>query len=144
MSTITQQKILRVLDANWNRAKEGLRVCEDIARFCWDDDLITKGYKNLRHQLSVILQHLPLAELLGARNIEEDVGKPSISQELKREDVTDIYFANSQRCKESLRVLEEFLKLIQPEGAQQVKQLRYQLYALEKDSNVYHHRMGGL
>ena len=40
--------------------------------------------------------------------------------------------ANSQRAKESLRVLEEFLKLSDKNSSGNFKQLRYQLYALEK------------
>jgi thiamine-phosphate pyrophosphorylase len=71
------------------------------------------------------------------------VGKPSLPRELNREDVADVYFANTQRCKESLRVLEEFLKLIDSDGAQEAKRLRYQLYALEKDSGCHFKRMGG-
>ena len=31
---LPREQILRVLDANINRAREGLRVCEDLVRFC--------------------------------------------------------------------------------------------------------------
>jgi hypothetical protein len=44
----------------------------------------------------------------------------------------DIYYANSQRVKESIRVLEEFAKLRNKQVAEKLKKLRYRVYALEK------------
>jgi hypothetical protein len=45
----------------------------------------------------------------------------------------DVFYANSQRAKESLRVLEEFAKLRDRRLAEDLKKLRYQVYALEKN-----------
>ncbi|MBK9922667.1 MAG: hypothetical protein IPP09_05805 [Elusimicrobia bacterium] len=36
--------MLRLLDANLNRAREGLRVLEDTARFRWDDRPMFQGF----------------------------------------------------------------------------------------------------
>ena len=43
---------LRILDANFNRAREALRVMEDFARFELDDALLTEACKTLRHALA--------------------------------------------------------------------------------------------
>ena len=129
---VDEKKLLRILDANFNRAKEGLRVCEDICRFILDDSKQTRQFKTLRHRLSTIVASLPLGKLIACREIETDVGKSSTAIELKRGNISDIFYANSQRSKESLRVLEEFSKLINVGLAEDFKKIRYQLYALEK------------
>jgi thiamine-phosphate pyrophosphorylase len=130
---VQTQVIHRVLDANWNRAKEGLRVCEDICRFVLDNAPLTEQYKRVRHQLTHVMAALPSKKMLKSRDIAQDVGKPSIQSELRRKDIQDIFYANSQRSKESVRVLEEFSKLIGPKAASELKGMRYTLYAIEKD-----------
>ena len=127
------KKLYRIIDANFNRAKEGLRVCEDICRFFLNGKEATKKYKEARHRLTAIVSSLPVFQIIQARDIQRDVGKASIAQEFKRESVSDIFYANSQRVKESLRVLEELTKLINDRLAYDLKQLRYQIYALEKE-----------
>ena len=42
-------KLLRIIDANLNRAREGLRVCEDISRFALGDKTATRALKSIRH-----------------------------------------------------------------------------------------------
>lgn len=132
MPKVDSRKLNRIIDANFNRAKEGLRVCEDVCRFLLDDPSNTRQFKNIRHQLSVVVGDSALKDLIRARNIEGDVGKHSTNLELTRRDVSDVLFANLQRVKESLRVLEEFFKLSDVKRAQDVKTLRYRIYALEK------------
>ena len=120
------------MDANFNRAKEGLRVCEDICRFVLDEKAATKQYKQLRHQLSQAISSLGLKGIIAARDIEGDVGRSSITSESKRKTTADIFYANSQRVKESIRVLEEFAKLFKVATATHLKKIRYQIYAVEK------------
>jgi len=131
---ITDEKIFRLLDANFNRSKEGLRVCEDIARFIFDNKAATKHYKALRHQIEGIFGRLslPKKNVIKARAVKEDVGQGSSKSEFLREEAGDIFYANSQRAKESLRVLEEFIKLTDVRFARDFKKIRYQLYILEK------------
>ena len=126
--------IKRIIDANFNRSKEGLRVCEEITRFILNDRGLTEELKNLRHQLNTILKNIPLTgkELLKARNSLEDIGEDIFINELKRKNVNDIFFANLQRVKESVRVLEEFSKLIDRKSAISFKACRYAIYELEK------------
>ena len=44
--------VLRILDANANRAREALRVVEDYARFVLDDAALSGELKQLRHDLA--------------------------------------------------------------------------------------------
>ena len=126
------KQLYRILDANFNRAKEGLRVCEDICRYVWDDKNLTRRLKTLRHGLSSTLSRGEFLIFIEARNIQGDVGKAAIAAETRRKDVTDIFWANAQRVKESLRVLEEVLKVLDASAAQQIKLMRYRMYALEQ------------
>ncbi len=132
MRTKIDKSLSRVLDANFNRAKEGLRVCEDVCRFIFNDQAATREYKKIRHQLNEVLKVFKSPGLIQSRDIGQDVGKGSTQTELKRETVFDIFYANSQRTKESIRVLEEFMKLIDKKSAQKLKSARYQIYALEQ------------
>ena len=132
MGTIVQKKLYRIVDANFNRAKEGLRVCEDICRFVLDEQAATQKYKLLRHQLTKAMSSLNVGQVVAARDIEGDVGRSPLGSEFKRREVADIFYANSQRAKESIRVLEEFAKLWSARLANHLKAIRYQIYALEK------------
>ena len=121
-----------MIDANFNRAKEGLRVCEDVCRFIYDEPRLTRQFKDIRHGLSNIMKKMQPSMMMACRNIQDDVGKISIKHELKRTKIKDIVYANSQRVKESIRVLEEFAKLFSPKAAISLKSLRYKIYALEQ------------
>lgn len=132
MPKIAEKKLLRVIDANFNRAKEGLRVCEDVFRFVRDDARLSRKLKHIRQKLSEITVQLKLKDFIAAREIERDVGRSSNASELKRRNVEDILLANMQRVKESLRVLEEFSKLKSTKVAGEFKKLRYEFYAVEK------------
>ena len=132
MNPQEKTKLYRLLDANFNRAKEGLRVCEDICRFIHDNVAATSEYKKLRHELNQIVISLKIEDLLASRNVENDVGRRSIPSERLRKDTGDIFYANSQRVKESIRVLEEFSKMFDAPLAEKIKKMRYRIYALEK------------
>ena len=132
MPRITQQKVFRLIDANFNRAKEALRVCEDVCRFYLEYPASTRQYKQCRHELTAAIEALDLKALIGARSIETDVGRGTTKAELHRQTEADIYYANSQRAKESVRVLEECAKLLDSRAAQKIKMLRYKLYGIEK------------
>ncbi len=128
------QAIYRIIDANINRAKEGLRVCEEIARFSLGNRSFTAGLKRLRHAIDKALTQMPACacDLLNYRNSRTDVGRRLSAHELKRKDVQDIFYANIQRVKESMRVLEEFSKLLNRKCALRFKKIRYSVYQIEK------------
>ena len=129
-----KSKANRIIDANINRAKEGLRVCEEIARFILNSRKLTSEFKKIRHGIDSLVKHLPhsLSDLLKSRKSGKDVGRNIYINELKRCDFQDIFFANIQRVKESIRVLEEFSKLIEKNFAIKFKKLRYNIYEIEK------------
>ena len=66
------------------------------------------------------------------RESSDDIGKNIYINELKRGGILDIFFANMQRVKESVRVLEEFSKLKSTNCAIAFKNLRYRIYGIEK------------
>jgi hypothetical protein len=126
-------KILyRILDANFNRTKEGLRVCEDLCRYVWNQKTLTRAFKDIRHELTEILAGLDFLKVLEARHIQGDVGRATTVSESKRKDINAVFCANTQRIKESLRVLEEVTKLIDAGISSRLKVLRYKVYALEQ------------
>ena len=124
--------ILRVIDANFNRSKEGLRVAEDIFRFILKDNLLRKKIRSLRHALDVIAQEKILKKSILARDSKSDIGKNIDQLEIKRSNVNNLLYINLQRVKESSRVLEEFFKLVIPKKVSQIKTIRYEVYTLEK------------
>ena len=127
-------RLHRVIDANYNRAKEGLRVCEDICRFVRDDAKATARFKELRHGLTAAVMVFGLKDMVASRDITGDVGCKTIAAESRRRHVGDIFYANIQRVKESLRVLEEFAKLKDAAAASALKKLRYTVYDIEKNA----------
>lgn len=124
--------ILRVIDANFNRCKEGLRVTEDIFRFILKQDGLRVSLRKLRHGLDKIAQEEILKQAILSRNSKKDIGQKCDRLEIKRKDVNSLLYANLQRVKESLRVLEEFFKLVIPHRVSKIKKIRYEIYELEK------------
>ena len=125
----------RIIDANLNRVKEGLRVCEEITRFILDNHKFTAQLKQARHKIDTLAGKIYVSEkLFSQRRVGADVGRLNSCGELKRSNCRDIFWANIQRVKESLRVLEEFSKLLDVQVALGFKQLRYKVYEIEKES----------
>lgn len=132
---MTNRDALRVIDANFNRSREGLRVCEEVARFIWNSPALTKDLKSVRHSISNVLKDSPatVKALNSTRDSENDVGKRLKSgRETSRLTYEDIFSANIQRVKESLRVLEEFFKLIDSGNSSRFADLRFKVYEIEK------------
>ena len=135
------QRTLRLLDANFNRAREALRVLEDYARFMLNDTRLTRLAKDVRHDLCQAMGQLSAGELLGARDTPGDVGTViSNAAELQRSDCRAVTVAAGKRLSEALRCLEEYSKIEMPVLAGQIEALRYRSYQLEKEILV---RTGG-
>ena len=128
----------RVMDASANRAREGLRVVEDIARFVLDDSHLTGLLKQLRHDLATALKPLDGGRFVAARDTTSDVGTTvTTEQEHQRGSLRDVLEANLGRVQESLRTLEELAKLKTtgpdtPSPASHFERARYDLYTLHK------------
>lgn len=129
----TLVKVERLIDANLNRLKEGIRVIEDINRYVYNDYPLTSALKQLRHKLQSAYDQ----NRLHFRDIENDVQKKSIDTELKRNSINDLIIANFSRAQESARVLEESFKLIDHSLSELFKEVRYALYGLEKSFFIH-------
>lgn len=128
------EKIYRILDANINRAMEGLRVVEEIARFILDDKKTTAKIKLLRNDLKKFVSKLSREELLKARKSLTDVGgKLYTKEESSRKNILSIFKSNIKRAEESMRVIEEFSKLVKPQLGKAFKDIRFKLYDIEKN-----------
>ena len=123
-----KSNIFRVIDANINRYKEGIRVVEDIYRYVYNNKQISSSLKNLRH----IKLPIDIKELLSTRDSINDVLKSSTKSEQNRETIEDIIIANLKRAQESARVLEEVFKLIDIKTSEIFKKNRYELFNMEK------------
>ncbi len=123
-------KTWRLVDANLNRLKEGVRVIEDIARYLNDDASLASKLKNIRHECKID----NYAGIIKSRDSVNDVLKTSTSSEMQRSDINSILIANYKRTQESARVLEEVLKIFDPKLSDKFKNIRYELYMLEKDN----------
>ena len=64
----------RIIDANYNRAREALRTVEDYCRFTLNSPQFYDKAKELRHKLSGILSRLDYITLLTNRDTRLDVG----------------------------------------------------------------------
>ena len=118
--------VIRVLDANINRAAEGMRVLEDIARFILENQYLFDSIKQCRHNLR------EQSPSLYSRNTSGDVGtNNSTTQEKSRGSLHDIALAASNRCSEALRVVEEFLKLHNAQHS--IESIRYAMYDLSAE-----------
>jgi thiamine-phosphate pyrophosphorylase len=124
----------RILDANRNRALEGLRVLEDYARFALDDAALSQACKQLRHGLVDQLDTPAFGALSDARDSAADVGRPELDAigAKPRAALADVVAANASRAKEALRALEEYARPGEPSAARGLEALRYRLYKVEK------------
>ena len=122
------------MDANLNRVNEGLRVCEDILRFLYDDRMLTARLKKLRHQLTnrILEFPKPYRALVAARDVACDVGKKSAVSVKRKPEWKDIFLANMKRSEEGLRVFEEVSKKLAPRQSRHFQSLRFELYDLEQ------------
>lgn len=126
-----EPSILRLLDANANRAREGLRVVEDYARFCLNDDDLCGALKQLRHDLSIATARW-VNEAVLFRDTPGDVGRTTKTcTEFEREDAAAVVVAAGKRLGEALRTLEEYLKTVSSSDAAAIEKIRYRFYDLE-------------
>ncbi len=123
--------LFRTLDANTNRLCEGLRVLEDIARFRLEDTQLSKGFRNIRHIARMRIKEL-CPSIESSRDTEHDIGRKFTPGE-RHLQLAEIVRSNSRRGQESLRVIEENLRLSHPSDSVVFEKHRYRLYELEKD-----------
>jgi thiamine-phosphate pyrophosphorylase len=124
----------RIIDVEYNRVTEGLRVLEDLARFYWENTQITIELKSIRSKIAHLANGFH-TQLLLQRDAENDLGM-EVSQKLRldfRNSLVEMATANFKRVQEGLRSLEEHLKVLDYyDQAKEFELLRYQVYHLEK------------
>jgi len=134
--------INRLIDAALNRAGEGIRTLEDLARFILDDAKTSGELKHLRHDLRGLAASIwPTDQTIWSRDTAGDVGThTSTASEQARDTLSDVAAAATNRAAEALRSLEEVSKLDHPAAATSIEALRYRLY----DSAAFvQRRLGG-
>lgn len=123
------KKILRIIDANVNRATEGLRVIEDILRFVYNDEKIYKKLRKIRHKIAKIFENF-YSESVIQRESSIDPGKKTVEKKYIK--MKEILISNFHRVTESLRVLEEIAKYLELKKVLKIKCIRYKMYDFEK------------
>ncbi len=121
-------RIAQLIDANLDRAREGLRVMEDWCRFGLKRNDFSIQIKDWRQQLGA--HHLNIY-----RKARFTSGDPAmgVSHPLQKNRSTpeDIFIANSSRVQEALRVLEEFTRITDPKLSEVATKIRYGTYEIE-------------
>ena len=126
----SEMAVHRILDANLDRAREGIRIIEEWCRFGLNHQPLTEQLKHFRQSLA--LWHTP--ELRKARDTPGDPGTSlTHPQEAERSDIGAVLQANFCRTQEALRVLEEYGKLYRSDFAAACKAMRYDIYTLESE-----------
>jgi len=129
--------ILRLVDANANRAREAARVLEDYARFVLNDAPLSARLKRLRHGLVAALAPLA-ARMTAARDVAGDLGRGEVVRsEYRRANEADLVRANAARLEEALRSLEEFSKIDSPARARKFEKLRFAAYEAAQLMDVF-------
>jgi thiamine-phosphate pyrophosphorylase len=128
-----EKDVYRILDANLNRAKEGLRVCEDINKILPEGCIAHRRLRHLRHAVTQILKssRVDRLRMILERKSAQDPGR-SFANKTKKHSAAHLFLANMQRTKEALRVLEEFLKLLDGQASRKIQKIRFDTYELEK------------
>ncbi|MCX5748633.1 MAG: thiamine phosphate synthase, partial [Candidatus Saganbacteria bacterium] len=126
-------KIDRIIDANINRLIEGVRVVEEIARFILEDKKLTQELKNVRARVGRLSSGMSESSQIMSRDSKKDLGRYLYPEsEGKRTNIAGIAAANIKRAEEAARVLEEFGKLIDPALGKEFKDIRFEIYDIEK------------
>jgi len=119
----------RIIDANFNRAREAIRVIEDYCRFALSSTWLSLRAKELRHKLTRAVSKLDSGRLLSSRDTLNDVGVgKNIDSQFKRSNLKDCLTAGCKRLTEALRTLAEIVQIHDSSIAKTIEDLRYDAY----------------
>ena len=136
VSNTDRQAALRVIDANLNRLRDGLRVIEDTIRFVYPKSGLWDDVRNLRNRVGRLFSDRKIySKLLVSRDSSHDPG--SASAQKKHKDIPSLLRANFARASESLRVLEEYSRFAAPRKVSFFKKIRFTLYEIEKNVSTF-------
>ncbi len=120
----------QLLDANLDRAREGLRVIEDWCRYGLSRKDLVITLKDWRQQLGQ--QHLERYKKARCTESDQGIGLTHPAQK-SRDSPEKVIAANCSRVQEALRVLEEFARSSNPDLAKTASSIRYELYDFESN-----------
>ncbi|MHC4240771.1 MAG: thiamine phosphate synthase [Planctomycetota bacterium] len=128
----------RIIDANFNRAREAVRVIEEYCRFALNSVPLTERAKQIRHELSTAISKLDAERLITSRDTLGDVGiGRTVEKQLVRGEIIDCFTAGCKRLTEALRALAETAQTLDRSVARTIEKLRYSAYTLEKDIVIF-------
>lgn len=133
-----ERAVYRIIDANFNRAREAIRTVEEYCRFALNSEEYTERAKRIRHELSAAISKLHTGRLMSSRDTIGDVGIGKIvDEQLVRVELIDCFTAGCKRLTEALRVLTETTQTVDYLVAETLEKLRYTAYELEKDVVIF-------
>ncbi len=129
-----ERAVYRIIDANFNRAREAIRVIEEFCRFSLNSAPLSERARQIRHELSAAIGKLDAGRLISSRDTLSDVGLgKKVEWQLARGNLKDCLTAGCKRLTEALRVLAEMTQTQDRSVAGIIENLRYTAYTLEKD-----------
>ena len=97
-----ERAIYRIIDANFNRAREAARVMEEYCRFALESAVLSWRAKELRHRLSRAVDRLDARMLAAARDSAGDVGRGmTVGDQMVRRSLADCSTAAAKRLTEA-------------------------------------------
>ncbi len=131
---VMERATYRIIDVNFNRAREALRVMEEFCRFAVNSAQLTQRAKKLRDELSAAIGGLDGGRLMAGRDTTGDVGAGrGIDERLERSNLKDCLTAACRRLSEALRVLAETVRIADRTLGETIERIRFEAYAIEKD-----------
>jgi thiamine-phosphate pyrophosphorylase len=128
--------LLRIIDVNINRLDESLKLIEDVIRFQLEQRQLLTQIRKIRSDFLHLKRALPLTQTIGARRSHKDLGRKYEFDSGKKKDQTGLILSAFSRAKESSRTIEEALKTVIPPLSSGAKNIRFQIYDLEKETIV--------
>ncbi|MEO0102548.1 MAG: thiamine phosphate synthase [candidate division WOR-3 bacterium] len=130
----------QIIDVNLNRLREGLKICEDISRFHYEDQKLLLSLRKIRFRILPLIKKIEV-KVLPFRKSEKDLGRGKEFDWAKRENIANLFLTNIKRAEEACRALEEFSKIRKSYGIKPLnsekwlnfKEVRFTLYDLEKE-----------
>jgi len=124
----SDNRIAQLIDANLDRAREGLRVMEDWCRFGLKRSDFSIQIKDWRQQLGVHHHNIYRKARLTSNDPAMGVSHPL---QQVRTTPESVFIANSSRVQEALRVIEEFTRTTDPRLCEIATKIRYNAYEIE-------------
>ncbi|MFH0938548.1 MAG: thiamine phosphate synthase [Planctomycetota bacterium] len=129
---------LRLIDANANRAREGIRTAEDYIRFACGNNRWSTALKTIRGAINNLLKpHFSDEALIKSRHVIQDPLRPNktaddVAQNGDHESAKKVAHRGLKRAQEAARVMEEYLRASYPATAREFANFRYKLYEAEQ------------